>query len=235
MRSRFDLQLETLEKLLTKMGELCEVAISRAAKAIQDGDKGLAKELVESYDAIDTMEKNIERLCLKMLLQQQPVARDLRRISAALKMITDMERIGDQTCDIGEIVLTSKDYSPRENEKLGEMAAAVSSMVHNSVSAFVEKNLELARKVMIADDYVDGLFYEIREDLSAILENEGRANSSVILDLIMVSKYLERIGDHATNIAEWVEFSITGVHKSHPQDRIDEKDMAIDAESEEEE
>ncbi|MCL2865824.1 MAG: phosphate signaling complex protein PhoU [Lachnospiraceae bacterium] len=227
MRSRFDSQLETLEKLLTKMGALCEAAISKATKAIQDGDMALAKELMDSDDAIDNMEKNIERLCLKILLQQQPVARDLRRISAALKMITDMERIGDQTCDIGEIVLSSRDYSPRDSEKLGQMAVAVSAMVHDSVSAFVDKNLELARKVMLADEHVDQLFDEIRSDLAAELKSEG-GGGTVILDLIMVSKYLERIGDHATNIAEWVEFSITGVHKSHIEERSEDLDLDID-------
>lgn len=214
MRNKFDMQLQTLEEELKKMGELCEIAIEKATRAIKDGDMELAQELMHSDDAIDNMERNIERLCLKILLQQQPVAKDLRRISAALKMITDMERIGDQTCDIGEIVLSSKDYRPTDIKKIGEMATAASKMVHDSITAYVEKNLELARQVVLADDVVDRLFEEIRHVLAEEIKIDKGENGSKILDLIMVTKYLERIADHATNIAEWVEFSITGVHRS---------------------
>ena len=215
MRNRFDMQLETLEQLLIKMGELCENAIEKATRAIKDGDIKLAKELIDTDDTIDNMEKTIEQLCLKILLQQQPVAKDLRRISAALKMVTDMERIGDMACDICEIVLSSKDYRPTDIKKIGDMAVAASKMVHDSVAAYVEKNLELARQVMQSDDIVDDLFDEIRNGLANEIKYDSGENGSKILDLIMAAKYLERIADHATNIAEWVEFSITGVHKDH--------------------
>jgi len=216
MRNRFDTQLQLLDEQLTAMGELCQIAIEKATRAIKDGDKELAKELMHSDDEIDSMENNIERLCMKILLQQQPVARDLRRISAALKMITDMERIGDQTCDIGEIVLSSRDDRPIDIERIGDMATAASKMVHDSVQAFVTKNLELARQVMGADDEVDSMFVEIQKELAKRVNTVHEHDGMKILDLIMVTKYLERIADHATNIAEWVEYSITGVHKNDP-------------------
>ena len=215
MRNRLDLQLEILDEALIEMGELCETAIEKATLTIQSGNIQLAKELMNSDDAIDNMEKTIEQMCLRIILRQQPVAGDLRRISAALKMITDMERIGDQACDIGEIVLSSKQYRPTEIKKVGEMAVAASQMVHDSVAAYVEKSLDLARKVMVADDVVDQLFDEVRQELAEEIKLDTGGNGSKILDLIMVAKYLERIADHATNIAEWVEFSITGVHRDY--------------------
>lgn len=160
------------------------------------------------------MEKEIERLCLKLLLQQQPVAKDLRRISAALKMITDMERIGDQTSDIAEIIISAKyENVAQDIDLIGAMATGVSTMVRDSVVAYVEKDLELARKVMASDDKIDAYFDEIRDKMIAYIKAEHGEQGNRIFDLIMVTKYLERIGDHATNIAEWVEFSITGVHK----------------------
>ena len=155
-------------------------------------------------------------LCLKLLLQQQPVAKDLRRISAALKMITDMERIGDQTSDIAEIILSSKGVAATDEiHVIGTMASEVSKMVRTSVTAYVEKDLELARSVMKADDEIDQYFEEVRDEMIEFIREEKGENGKRIFDLIMVTKYLERIGDHATNIAEWVEFSITGVHKDH--------------------
>ena len=213
MRNRFDRQLQLLDEQLTHMGELCEVAIAKATEALQKGDTDQAKAIMAADEEIDQMEKDIERLCLKLLLQQQPVAKDLRRISAALKMITDMERIGDQTSDIAEIVISSKEAPGVDIEKIGVMAAAASKMVRESVTAYVQKDLELARKVMLEDDMVDAYFNEIRDEMIAFIKEEQGHNGRKIFDLIMVTKYLERIGDHATNIAEWVEFSITGVHK----------------------
>ena len=214
MRNRFDRQMESLNSQLTHMGELCEVAISRAAKALRNGDSNQAMNVVEADQEIDHMEKDIERLCLRLLLQQQPVAKDLRRISAALKMITDMERIGDQTSDIAEIIISSKWEKMDENlDKLTAMATGVSKMVRNSVTAYVEKDLELARTVMNDDDEIDDYFDEIRDQIIQLIrEGDGR-DGRKLFDFIMVTKYLERIGDHATNIAEWVEFAITGVHK----------------------
>lgn len=214
MRNRFDKQLQLLDEQLTHMGELCEIAISNATKALQEGNLEQAKAIMDADEEIDQMVKDIERLCLKLLLQQQPVAKDLRRISAALKMITDMERIGDQTADIAEIVLSSKHNTATDIKEIGTMAAAASKMVRESVTAYVTKDLELAKNVMEADDYVDHLFNTIRDELVEYIRSAKGENGKRIFDLIMVTKYLERIGDHATNIAEWVEFSITGVHKN---------------------
>ena len=203
MRNKFDEQLHSLDEQLTHMGELCETAIAKATQALKDGSIEQAKIIISEDEEIDQIEKDIERLCLKLLLQQQPVAKDLRRISAALKMITDMERIGDQTSDIAEIIISSKGVAATDEiHVIGTMASEVSKMVRNSVTAYVNRDLELAQSVMKADD----------EMIDFIKEEKGE-NGKRIFDLIMVTKYLERIGDHATNIAEWVEFSITGVHK----------------------
>ena len=213
MRNKFDMQLQHLNEQLIHMGELCEVAINRATTALQKGDIEQAREVREADEEIDQMEKDIERLCLKLLLQQQPVARDLRQISAALKMITDMERIGDQASDIAEIIISEGRVEPTEIPRIGQMSEAAAKMVRDSVTAYVEKNLELSRNVMEADDEVDKMFEENKQELvEFIAENKGNQGVTVI-DLIMVAKYLERIADHATNIAEWVEFSITGIHK----------------------
>ncbi len=214
MRNRFDRQLRTLEDQLTHMGELCEAAITKVTQALKDGSVEQAKIVMAEDEEIDQIEKDIERLCLKLLLQQQPVAKDLRRISAALKMITDMERIGDQTSDIAEIIISSKwESATEEIHVIGTMASEVSKMVRDSVTAYVNKDLELARSVMKADDEIDQYFEEVRDEMIEFIKDEKGQNGKKIFDLIMVSKYLERIGDHATNIAEWVEFSITGVHK----------------------
>ena len=212
MRNRFDRQLQLLEEQLTHMGELCETAIEEVTGALEENDMGRAKAVITADEEIDQMEKDIENLCLKLLLQQQPVARDLRQISAALKMITDMERIGDQTADIADIV-TSAEFNGDENLKdIGRMAEATMKMVRNSVSAYVQKDLELARKVMDADDVVDELFDRIKKELVDTIAEQKGCGGDTAIDLIMITKYLERIGDHATNIAEWVEFSITGIH-----------------------
>ena len=214
MRNRFDAQLHSLDGQLTHMGELCETAIAKATQALKDGSIEQAKKVIEEDEEIDQCEKDIERLCLKLLLQQQPVARDLRRISAALKMITDMERIGDQTADIAEIIISSKGAAASEEiHVLWTMASEFSKMVRNSVTAYVNRDLELARDVMEADDAIDSFFEQVRDEMIQFIKEEKGENGGRTFDLIMVSKYLERIGDHATNIAEWVEFSITGVHK----------------------
>lgn len=212
MRKKFDRQLDKMNKMLVEMGELCEKAIANATKAVADGNLEMAKIVIGEDEEIDQMEKDIERLCLKLLLQQQPVAKDLRQISAALKMITDMERIGDQASDIAEILLSAHEGKTATLPYLTDMATATSKMVTKSVQAFVEKDLELTRKVIAADDKVDALFDQVKEKLISFLattENQGER----AIDMLMIAKYLERIGDHATNIAEWVEFSITGVHR----------------------
>jgi len=210
MRSKFDLQLEELKKELTHMGELCEEAIGKAAAALREGSAEKARGMIAADEEIDQMEKEIERMCLKLLLQQQPVAKDLRQISAALKMITDMERIGDQAADIAEIILSAEMSEGTDMEEISQMAAAVSKMVNDSVRAYVDKDLTLAKEVILADDVIDAMFDDIKQKLVLLIQDGNQGEAAI--DLIMVTKYLERIGDHATNIAEWVEFSITGVH-----------------------
>ena len=213
MRNKFDRQLQILEEQLIHMGELCESAIANATKALSDGSIEQAKAVINADAEIDEMEKDIEKLCLKLLLQQQPVAKDLRRISAALKMITDMERIGDQTADIADIVIAANMCEVQDVRDITIMADEAGKMVRDSVAAYVEKDLELSRAVIEYDDVVDEMFEENKKQLiDYISKNSGEGGKEAI-DLIMVAKYLERIADHATNIAEWVEFSITGIHK----------------------
>ena len=212
MRNRYDMQLHLLDTQLTHMGELCETAIAKVTQALKEGNTEQAQVVIKEDEEIDQIEKDIERLCLKLLLQQQPVARDLRRISAALKMITDMERIGDQTADIADIVIATKSTEEKNLKDINRMAEATVKMVRDSVSAYVQKDLELARRVMAADDEVDDLFDLVKGDLVKFISDHKGSAGDEAIDLIMIAKYLERIGDHATNIAEWVEFSITGIH-----------------------
>ena len=214
MRNRFDSQLAKLDDMLIHMGELCEMAITNAAHALKENDLEQAHAVMEADEEIDQMEKDVERLCMKMLLQQQPVAKDLRRISAALKMITDMERIGDQTADIAEIVMTGNFTEESHINEIDKMAGAVRKMVRQSVKSYVDKDLELAKQVQLADENVDESFDKVRDQLIEYIKAEQGQHSKQIFNLIMITKYLERIGDHAANIAEWVEFSITGVHKN---------------------
>ncbi len=211
MRNNFEKQLATLNNELTHMGKLCEIAIEKATKSLSDGNMVLAREVIQADAEIDQAEKDIERLCLKLLLQQQPVASDLRLVSAALKMITDMERIGDQASDIAEIIISGKICDSVDFPKIVEESNQAVKMVTDSVDAYVNKDLELAGKVEADDDIVDLMFDSIKMQITDMIRtNRIEANRAV--DLIMVSKYLERIADHATNIAEWVVFSITGVH-----------------------
>jgi phosphate transport system protein len=212
MRSKFDEQLATLNDMLIEMGALIETAISLATKALGEQDAALAEKAIAFDHDVDQKEKDIEALCLKLLLQQQPVARDLRLISAALKMITDMERIGDQAADISEITLMlAGTPSVKMPEHIPQMARATVKMVTDSVDAFVKKDLQLAQSVIAEDDIVDTLFDEVKADLIALLRAD-KDSGEVAIDLLMVAKYFERIGDHAENIAEWVVFSITGKH-----------------------
>ena len=211
MRSRFDNQLAELNRELIEMGAMCEESISMALKALMEGDKALAKKVAGLDVAIDQKERSIESMCLKLLLQQQPVARDLRQISAALKMITDMERIGDQAEDIAEII-SFLDGRPAENDDLmREMAKATIKMVTESVDAYVKHDIMLAEKVVAYDDTVDDYFDQVKRRLITKIAEEP-ADGEYALDLLMIAKYFERIGDHAVNIAEWVVFSLTGEH-----------------------
>ena len=211
MRNRFDRQLEELHVELIEMGSMCEDVIRKTSKLLQSGDAKVAKEIRKGDSNIDEQERLVESLCLKLLLQQQPVAKDLRKVSAALKMITDMERIGDQASDIAEIIETTDFSVPTNDVKLAKMAETTIAMVTESIDAYVKQDLELVREVIARDDEVDDLFLEVRQEIADDMVEAGDPMSS--LDLLMIAKYFERIGDHATNIAEWVEFSITGTHK----------------------
>lgn len=212
MRNRFDEQLALLKKELIEMGALCEEVIAKASEALTRGDVALAATVAPLDGQIDRKERDIESLCLRLLLQQQPVARDLRKISAALKMITDMERIGDQAEDIAEIVTFLKGRTGQNDDLLREMARSTIKMVTESVDAFVKHDIMLAEKVVAYDDVVDNYFEQVKDELIArIAENPD--DGEYALDLLMIAKYFERIGDHAVNIAEWVIFSVTGVHK----------------------
>ena len=211
MRSRFDEQLAILNRELIEMGALCEEAIALAAKALTDKDKTMAAKVAAMDAEIDQKERNIESMCLKLLLQQQPVARDLRQISAALKMITDMERIGDQAEDISEIVITLDGRYAENSALLKGMAESTIQMVTESVDAYVKRDTALAHKVSEMDDIVDDYFDQVKAELISKIAGEP-ADGEYALDLLMIAKYLERIGDHAVNIAEWVIFSVTGKH-----------------------
>ena len=214
MRNKFDEQLERLHVELIQMGALCEEAISAAAEALLKGDRELARTAIEAEREIDQKERDVESMCLKLLLQQQPVAKDLREISAALKMISDLERIGDQAADIAELTRFVRLPDGSGMLHIADMARAVIAMVTDSVDSFVRRDLTLARGVCAADDQVDELFERVKEELIAFIAADPTAGEQG-LDLLMVAKYLERIGDHATNVAEWVEYSITGVHPSN--------------------
>ena len=212
MRSRFDEQLAILNKEMIEMGALCEEIISKVLKALTDEDKDFLNGISTAGTEIDRKERTIETLCLKLLLQQQPVAKDLRQISSALKMITDMERIGDQAEDIAEIIPFVENRPEMADTLLHELAKASIKMVTDSVDAFVEHDVELAKKVVSDDDIVDKYFDLIKQEIiREIISNPKDGECSI--DLLMIAKYFERIGDHATNIAEWVVFSVTGIHK----------------------
>ena len=212
MRNKFDSQLEKLNLELITMGSLCEDAISASVKGFLDDDDALCQKAVETEDEINRKERDIESICMKLLLEQQPVARDLRVISSALKMISDMERIGDQAYDIAEIAKFVKNSNVKSKIHIKDMAAAATKMVTESVDSFVKKDVELARAVMAYDDKVDNLFNCVKDELVQLI-TEDKANGEFCIDLLMIAKYLERIGDHAVNIAEWVEYSITGTHR----------------------
>ena len=212
MRNKFDSQLEKLNLELITMGALCEDAISASVKGFLDDDDALCQKAVETEDEINRKERDIESICMKLLLEQQPVARDLRVISSALKMISDMERIGDQAYDLAEIAKFIKNSNVKSKIHIKDMAAAATKMVTDSVDSFVKKDVELARAVMAYDDKVDNLFNCVKDELVQLI-TEDKANGEFCIDLLMIAKYLERIGDHAVNIAEWVEYSITGTHR----------------------
>ena len=206
MRSKFDSQLATLSEEMTQMGAYCEEVIALAAKALLEGEAQLGAKVADIDSKIDRMERDIESLCFKLILQQQPVAKDLRQISAALKMITDLERIGDQADDIAEII-------PFLGGRTGAECESVSLMARETIRMVTVKgDVELAKAVIAHDDVVDDCFDNVKSSLIRLI-TERREDAEYALDLLMIAKYFERIGDHATNVAEWVVFSVTGVHK----------------------
>lgn len=216
MRNNFDQQLSEMHNELVAMGELCEKAIATAICPLANRAEG-SRNVVVSDSEIDEKEREIEQLCMRLLMQQQPVARDLREISAALKMISDMERIGDQACDIADIVVHLVDNKPEiEEAHLREMAKESAKMVNYSIDSFVARDVKLARKVIEYDDIVDNWFYNVKKELIKKIASDSE-NGGYYVDLLMIAKYLERVGDHATNIAEWVEYSITGEHRKYKQ------------------
>lgn len=212
MRSRFDEQLMLLNKEMIEMGALCEDAIELVAKSLENNEVEIYKKVRPISLEIDQKEKDIEARCMRLLLQQQPVARDLRQISAALKMITDMERIGDQAEDIAEIIGYLNGENHNNRVPIQEMAQAAIKMVTESVDAYVNKDVTLAEKVLKEDDIIDEYFMDSKKRLIKMVADNPE-NGEYALDLLMIAKYFERIGDHATNIAEWVIFSVTGVHE----------------------
>ncbi len=212
MRSRFDEQLSLLNRKMIEMGAQCEELISQVATALLKGDVEGARIAKARGQEIDRMEREIESICLKLLLQQQPVAKDLRIISAALKMITDMERIGDQAEDIAEIIPFLDGKTGAEFADFKPMAKATCAMVTDSIEAYVKQDISLAQSVVDQDDIVDEAFDRMKDMLIHMI-SENKAAGEYAIDLLMIAKYFERIGDHAVNIAQWVEFSVTGVHK----------------------
>lgn len=216
MRSRFDKELESLNDEIIEMGNIIESSIETAVSALIDQNVELAKRVVEGDKEVNDIEKDIERKCLKLLLQQQPVASDLRKISSALKMITDMERIGDQAADISEITIRlAEEKYIKSIDHIPQMAAATIKMVRGSIDAYVNKDLELLLSVIQYDDIVDELFNVVKNEVIQLIRDEKQGEQAI--DFLLIAKYFERIGDHAQNIAEWVYFSIVGEHYNGPK------------------
>lgn len=209
MRSMFDQQLKTLNEEMLYMGGLCEDTIQQTIEALMSGDVKKARDLNNMMSQLTQQERSIENICLKLLMQQQPVARDLRTISSSLKMVTDMERIGIQSCEIAEIIAAGNVVRATDKVDFQELSDEVSHMVQMAMMAYDKKNLDLADEVIKYDDVVDKLFCDIRGDLIKQLKDDTN-DAECFIDMLMIDKYFERIGDHAVNIASWVKFSITG-------------------------
>lgn len=209
MRSMFDQQLKTLNEEMLYMGGLCEDTIQQTIEALMSGDVKKAHALNNMMSQLTQQERSIENICLKLLMQQQPVARDLRTISSSLKMVTDMERIGIQACEVAEIIAAGNVVRATDKVDFQELSDEVSHMVQMAMTAYDKKNLELADEVIKYDDVVDKLFCDIRGDLIKQLKDDTN-DAECFIDMLMIDKYFERIGDHAVNIARWVKFSITG-------------------------
>ena len=211
MRNRFDEQLNSLNNELITMGALCEDAITSVIKLLIDNDMKMKDSVLETDKQIDRKEREIESLCMRLLLQQQPVASDLRTISSALKMISDMERIGDQASDIAEIAEYANCNGLKSEIHIADMAKATIQMVTDSINSFVKKDISMAHTVIEHDNTVDKLFDKVKGELISAIEQKS-ASAEALIDLLMIAKYFERIGDHAENVADWVIYSITGTH-----------------------
>ena len=208
MRDKYQEDLEKLNANILKMGKMIEIAIESTVIALMGRDVQAASTVSENDEAIDNMEREIEALCMKLVLQQQPVATDLRVITAALKMVTDMERIGDHAADIAELVLQIPDCKYNKMDTITEISTQIIKMIHDSVNSFIQRNYDKAQIVIAQDDIVDNLYHEIKSDL--IQKIKKTDDGEQILDYLLIARYFERIGDHATNIAKWVVFAITG-------------------------
>lgn len=208
MRDKYQEDLEKLNANILKMGKMIEIAIESTVIALMGRDVQAASTVSENDEAIDNMEREIEALCMKLLLQQQPVATDLRVITAALKMVTDMERIGDHAADIAELVLQIPDCKYNKMDTITEISTQIIKMIHDSVNSFIQRNYDKAQIVIAQDDIVDNLYHEIKSDL--IQKIKKTDDGEQILDYLLIARYFERIGDHATNMAKWVVFAITG-------------------------
>ncbi len=211
MRNQYNEQLKTLNEELINMGGLCQEAIALSVNALTNADKSSAKQVGVIEEKINDAQRSIETLCLKLLLKQQPVAGDLRQISAALKMITDLERIGDGASDIADITAFLNGKTGNECTDIRPMAKYAAVMVTQSIEAYVNRDLALARKVMKDDDIVDNCFLNVKNTLIKFI-SENSSDGEYAIDLLMIAKYFERIADHAVNIAEWAEFAVTGIH-----------------------
>lgn len=211
MREYYTAQLETLNTNMIQMGALCEDAISAAIQSLLEDDRAIAKKVADTELEIDQMERDIERQCMRLLLMQQPVATDLRVVSSALRMIADLERIGDQAFDIADITKSGSFQGFSGKVHIKEMAKAAIHMVTDSVDSYVKQDVQLAKRVAEEDDVVDELFLKVRRELAKLIHTDQNASEQA-LDLLMIAKYLERIGDHAVNVSEWVIYSVTGKH-----------------------
>lgn len=208
MRSKFDEQLNTLHQKLIQMGQMIEKNIQDAIDALVNGNVEKAKLIMRADDEVDKTQREIENICFGLLIQQQPVARDLRAITAAMKMVTDMERIGDHAADISEMTEFLSSYKTSDNFKtLKDMASEATIMLIHSIDAFTERDAKKATDVIENDDVVDELFVKVKNELIALIAENPQCGEQQ-LDMLMIAKYLERIGDHATNIAEWVLYSL---------------------------
>lgn len=208
MRNKYEEQLERLNASIVQMGRAVEIAIESTMLTLMGRDEEAAKSVRQNDDAIDDMERDIEAQCMKILLQQQPVAGDLRVITAALKMITDMERIGDHAVDIADLVLQLPDFKYSKMGELDEMTGETIKMIHGCIESFTERNYDKAKNVIAADDTVDSLYHSIKQDLIEKIRRTDKGDQ--IMDYLLIAKYIERIGDHAVNIAHWVVFALTG-------------------------